>query len=93
MDSERLSPKALPRVKKRETPITTKQLVDLLSKVTCFAKFNPEQMVQVMQSLLLYYSLVDKRRALSPKCRFTDLASAKWPYCSQSGHIESDALK
>ena len=59
MDSERLSPKALPRVKKRETPISTKQLVDLLSKVTCFAKFSPEQMIQVLQSLFLYYSLVD----------------------------------
>ena len=26
-------------------------------------------------------------------CVFTDLASAKWPYCSQSGYIASDALK
>ena len=38
-------------------------------------------------------SIANKRRALSPKCEFTDSASAKWLYCSQSGHIASDALK
>lgn len=60
-----MSPKSLPRVKRREFPITQKELITLLNKVTCFSKFTTEQMVEVKRIIS------GRSRTCSQLCKLT----------------------